>query len=166
MSLHYVDPDRPHSRRYRALMDFGRSRPGQFFARHVSFHADPWLYRATGGRYPRVLGGPVTAPLTSTGARSGQRRVCQLAYFHDGSDVILLASNSAKPTNPGWYYNLRADPECHLGDEEFRAAEVTDPDDYTRLYALAEQVYAGYRDYRIETVRAGRRIPVLRLTRR
>ena len=50
MSLHYVDPDRPHSRRYRALMGFGRSRPGQFFARHVSFQADPWLYRATGGR--------------------------------------------------------------------------------------------------------------------
>lgn len=166
MPLHHVDPDSPRSRRYAALVDFGRSRPGQFVARHVWFHVDPWLYRASGGRYPRVLGGPATAPLTSTGARSGQRRVCQLAYFHDGPDVILLASNSAKPTNPGWYYNLKSHPECRLGDETFGATEVTDPDEYARLYGLAEQVYAGYRDYRVKTARAGRHIPILRLTRR
>lgn len=164
MSLHYVDPHRPHGYRYTALMNFGRSRPGQFFARDVSFHVDPWLYRTTGGRYPRVLGGTVTAPLASTGAKSGRPRVCQLAYFHDGPDVIVLASNSAKPTNPGWYHNLKNNPDCALGDEEFRATEVTDADEYTRLYALAERVYAGYGDYRVQAAKAGRRIPILRLT--
>lgn len=115
MSLHYVDPHRPHGYRYTALMNFGRSRPGQFFARHVSFHVDPWLYRTTGGRYPRVLGGTVTAPLASTGAKSGRPRVCQLAYFHDGPDVIVLASNSAKPTNPGWYHELEEQPRLRPG---------------------------------------------------
>jgi hypothetical protein len=38
---------------------------------------------------------------------------------------------------------------------------LTDADDYARLYGLAEQVYAGWGDYRLTT--GGRRIPVFRL---
>jgi F420H(2)-dependent quinone reductase len=43
------------------------------------------------------------------------------------------------------------------------ATEVTDPDEYARLYGLAEQVYAGYADYQIRTAAIGRHIPVFRL---
>jgi hypothetical protein len=56
-----------------------------------------------------------------------------------------------------------AHPECQLGDERFVAAQVTDPDEYARLYGLAEQVYAGYGDYRVKTATIGRKIPVFRL---
>lgn len=163
MPLYYVDPHRMHSRRYRALEEFGRSRAGQFLARHFVFRVDPWLYRLSGGRYPRILGGCVTAPLISTGAKSGRPRVCQLAYLHDGPDVILMASNYAKPHHPGWYFNLKAHPECQLGGQKFVATEVSHGDGYARLYALAEKVYAGYRDYQTKTAQVGRRIPVLRL---
>jgi deazaflavin-dependent oxidoreductase (nitroreductase family) len=164
MPLHYVDPHSKHSRRYKALESFGRSRPGQFLSRHVSFRADPWLYRVTGGRYPGILGTTATAPLISTGAKSGRRRMCQLAYFHDGPDPILIASNWAKPKHPGWYYNLKACPECQLGDQRFLATEVTESDEYLRLYTFAEQVYAGYGDYRVKTAHIGRQIPIFRLT--
>ena len=107
---------------------------------------DPWLFRATGGRYPWVLGGPATAPLVTTGAKSGQRREHQLTYFHDGPDPILTASNYGGDKHPQWYYNLKANPQCEFGDEPFIATEVTDPDEYTRLYGLAEKVYAGWSD--------------------
>ena len=163
MPLHYVNPHHTHSRRYRALENFGRSRPGQFTARHVLFRIDPWLYRISGGRYPSILGGVATAPLVSVGARSGQPRVCQLAYVHDGADPILIASNYAKPSHPGWYYNLKAHPECRLGDAYFVATEVVDSAEHSRLYALAEKVYSGYGDYRAQTALAGRRIPIFRL---
>ena len=43
------------------------------------------------------------------------------------------------------------------------ATEVTDPDEYARLYGLAVQVYAGWGDYRLKTDPIGRRIPVFRL---
>jgi hypothetical protein len=33
-----------------------------------------------------------------------------------------------------WYYNLKAHPECELGGEKILATEVTDPDEYARLY--------------------------------
>jgi deazaflavin-dependent oxidoreductase (nitroreductase family) len=165
MPLHYVDPHQKRGRWYKALESFGRSRQGQFFSRHVLFRIDPWLYRVSGGRYPRIFGGTVTAPLVSTGAKSGQPREHQLAYFHDGSDPILVASNSGGPKHPQWYYNLKAQPECEFGDDRFVATEVTDPEEHARLFGLAEQVYAGYGDYRAMTDPVGRTIPVFRLKR-
>lgn len=101
----------------------------------------------------------VTAPLTSTGAKSAQPRVHQLSYFHDGGDPILVASNAGAPRHPQWYYNLKANPECQFGDEIFMATEVADPDEYARLFALAEKVYAGYGDTAPRQPRLGVRSP-------
>jgi F420H(2)-dependent quinone reductase len=42
------------------------------------------------------------------------------------------------------------------------AKEVTDSNEYARLFGLAEQVYAGYADYRVKTA-VGRHIPLFRL---
>jgi deazaflavin-dependent oxidoreductase (nitroreductase family) len=103
-----------------------------------------------------------TAPLTK-GAKSGQPREVQLAYFHDRADPILVASNYGGRRHPQWYYNLKAHPECEFAGEKFVATEVTDPDEHTRLYGLAEKVFAGYSDYRAETAAVGRHIPVFRL---
>jgi len=109
------------------------------------------------------MGAIINAPLVSTGAKSGLPRVVQLTYFHDGPDVILLASNYGGTRHPQWYHNLKANPDCEFGEQSFSAAEVTDPDEYARLFALAERVYAGYDDYRAKTAPAGRRIPIFRL---
>jgi deazaflavin-dependent oxidoreductase (nitroreductase family) len=163
MPLHYVDPNKKRGPLYKGFVRFARSRPGQFLAHHVTPRIDPWLYRATGGRYPSVLGSVASAPLMTTGAKSGQPREVQLTYFHDGSDPILIASNYGRPKHPQWYYNLRAHPDCEFGGERFVATEVTDSDEYARLYRLAEQVYAGYRDYRAKTAPIGRHIPIFRL---
>jgi deazaflavin-dependent oxidoreductase (nitroreductase family) len=166
MPLHYADPHKKHSRWNTALESFNRSRPGQFLAHHLWPRIDPWLYRATGGRYPWIIFGVSTAPLMTTGAKSDQPREHQITYFHDGPDPIVTASNYGGPKHPQWYYNLKAHPECELGDEKFLATEVTDPDEHARLYGLAEQYYAGWSDYRRKTDPIGRHIPVFRLTPR
>ncbi len=164
MRLHYVDPHQKRGRWYSAVERYARSRSGQFVGRHVFWHIDPWLYRLSGGRYPWILGGVATAPLVSTGAKSGLPRQHQLTYFHDGDAPILVASNAGAPRHPQWYHNVKAHPECRFGDELFVASEVTDPQECTRLFALAERVYAGYADYRDKTAAVGRRIPIIRLT--
>ncbi len=89
-----------------------------------------------------------------------------MTYFHDGPDVILIASNYGRRRHPSWYFNLTVHPECEFGDEPFTATEVTDPDEYARLFALAEKVYPGYDDYREKTSVTGRQIPIMRLTPR
>ena len=141
-----------------------RSGFGQFLAKRVAPKVDPWLGRISNGRVSLGMFNVPSATLKTTGAKSGQLRVAQVAYFHDGRDVVVLASNYGGGKHPQWYHNLVAHPDCELGDEAFRATEVTDPDEYARLFGLAEQHYEGFADYRAKTAPAGRTIPVFRLS--
>ena len=105
-----------------------------------------------------------SATLETVGTKSGQPRQIQVAYFHDNDEVIVIASNFGGAKHPSWYYNLMANPTCALGEEKFVASQVTDADEYRRLFDLAERYYGGFSDYRANTARIGRTIPVLRLT--
>jgi deazaflavin-dependent oxidoreductase (nitroreductase family) len=165
MPLRYVDPNKKRFAR-KAFAAFIRSPAGEVFVRYVAAPTDPWLERVTGGRVNWGAGIINTSTLRTTGAKSGQPRESQITYFHDGRDPIVIASNYGKATHPNWYRNLVAQPECEFGGEPFRAVEVTDPGEYERLYALAEQVYSGYHNYRDKARAAGRHIPVLRLESR
>jgi deazaflavin-dependent oxidoreductase (nitroreductase family) len=124
------------------------------------------IMKATGGRVRLNLAVPIVV-LSSTGARSGQRREIPLAYFTDGDDVILIASNYGGERHPAWYHNLLAHPECelHIGSRggRFLARETTGPD-RDRLYALA--VERLNRVFDLHQKRSGefRSIPVMRLT--
>lgn len=164
MPLPYADPHKKRGPLVALAEAFGRSAAGQAFARHVARRIDPWFFRLTGRSYTTLVGSVDQAPLKTTSAKSGRPRLNQLAYFHDGGQPILVASNFGGRRNPQWYHNLKAHPECEFGDETFIATEITDPDEYERVYALAVKAYAGYADYRAKTSTVGRRIPVFRLT--
>lgn len=77
-----------------------------------------------------------------------------------------LPPTSVAPNTRSGNYNLKAHPECTFGQEPFTATQVTEADEYGRLYELAERVYAGYGDYRQKTADTGRQIPIFRLTPR
>lgn len=167
MPVEHVDPNQGRSLIYRASVRFARTRVGRRWGMHVAPRIDPWLYRVTNGRYPVVMGMVLNAPLLTTGAKSGLPRLVHVVYFHDGPDPIVIASYGGEPKNPQWYYNLKANPECQFGGENFTATEITEPGEYARLYTLAERVYAGFGDYRAKMAgTGGRRIPVFRLTAR
>ncbi|MBF6090146.1 nitroreductase family deazaflavin-dependent oxidoreductase [Nocardia cyriacigeorgica] len=165
-ALRHVDPERKPSRVYRLVERFVRSRAGEAYVRNVGSHIDPWLDRVTRGRLMKREWLIATATLTTSGAKSGMPRSVQVGYFHDGQDVVVVASNYGGAVHPQWYYNLIAHPDCQLGGEPFVATEVADAAEYERLYALAEKVYAGWGDYRYKTAAVGRHIPVFRLTPR
>ena len=117
--------------------------------------------QATSGPF---LGRPVLI-LTTTGAKSGERRETPLAYTRDGDDVVIVASMGGAPRNPSWYHNLIANPRVtvELGGETFQAdARVTDPDERRRLYDRHADIFPGFRDYEAKTSRT---IPVIVLKR-
>ena len=64
--------------------------------------------------------------LTTTGAKSGQRHVNPLVYLADGERLFVFAAKNGAPTNPDWYYNLRAHPTVtvEVGTERFVATAV------------------------------------------
>jgi deazaflavin-dependent oxidoreductase (nitroreductase family) len=90
-----------------------------------------------------------------------------LAYFTDGDDVVLIASNYGGKTHPAWYHNLRAQPECqlHIGPRggSFLAKEAVGAD-RDRLYELAADRLSHV--FTLHDKRSGeaRTIPVMRLT--
>lgn len=166
MSLPFVDPERHSNAFNHAMTKFARSGLGKFFAQRIAAKTDPWLMRLSHGKISWGMFAVPSATLHMTGAKSGQPRHAQISYFHDGRDVIAVASNFGGSKHPGWYYNLKAHPECELGGDRFLATEVTEPTEYERLYGLAERSYPGYGDYRAKTAAIGRHIPVLRLAPR
>ncbi|MHC9296711.1 nitroreductase family deazaflavin-dependent oxidoreductase [Mycobacterium sp. LTG2003] len=123
------------------------------------------VQKATGGRLRLSVGIPVLV-LTSIGARSVKRYETPLAYFTDGDDVILIASNYGRDRHPAWFHNLRAHPDCelHIGPRggSFVAREAEDAD-RDRLYALAAaRLNKGWNVYEQRTDGI-RTIPVMRL---
>lgn len=129
---------------------------------------DPLLHGWTRGRYGHLVPMPF-ASMTTTGAKSGQPRTAAVIYFHDGDDVILIASNYGGTRHPAWYHNLRANPTAQLQrgrcSGTYVAAEVADEAERDRLFSLGDRVYPGYSEYRVRTAAMGRRIPIMRLRR-
>ena len=71
--------------------------------------------------------------LTTTGARSGQRRVSPMMYVPDGDRLLVIASNIGAPKHPDWYHNLVAHPgvTVEVGSETYDAtALVTEGADF------------------------------------
>ncbi len=134
----------------------------------VARYIDPVLHALTRG----PLGGWTPFPfvsMTTTGAKSGKRRTAAVLYFNEGDDLVLVASNYGGTRHPAWYHNLKADPSARLvrgrRSGTYAATEVTDEAERERLFALADQLYPGYADYRERTAVIGRRIPIMRLRR-
>jgi deazaflavin-dependent oxidoreductase (nitroreductase family) len=55
-----------------------------------------------------------TLLLTTTGARTGQKRTCGLPYWRVGNDYIVRGSNGGGPTDPHWCHNIRKNPDVRL----------------------------------------------------
>lgn len=122
-------------------------------------------FRANEGRVGGHFKNATLLLLHTTGAKSGQERVNPLATVEDDGRLVVVASKGGAPTNPDWFYNLKANPRVTVeyGTEKFDAlAEVTGEPERTRLYGKMEQMMPGFREYK---ERAGRVIPVVALTR-
>jgi deazaflavin-dependent oxidoreductase (nitroreductase family) len=166
-ALKHVDPERPPGGRLsRAYAALANTRFGRFLSRNVVWKLDPILMRATGGRVGMGLGLLPTALLETRGARSGAVRRNGVIYFHDGDRVTIVASKIGMDHDPAWFHNLRADPEVTFGGVPMRASVVDDEAERERLWALADQVFAPYADYRREAAGGGRVIPIVQLTPR
>jgi len=164
-SLPHVDPYARRGPVYRAYVRFLGTGLAAWLSRHVVWKVDPRLMRLTRGRLGMGLMLP-TALLQTRGARSGQTRRNGVIYFNDGEPVVIVASKLGAPEHPAWFHNVRASPDVLLGGVPFRAQVVEDEAERARLWALADRVFPPYAAYRERAGRAGRTIPIVRLTPR
>jgi len=138
-------------------------KPVSFFLARVLPHADAFMLRLTHGKrtITQIAGLPVIQ-LISTGAKTGQPRLSPLVGVIDGEKIALIASNFGQKHNPGWYYNLKANPQCFVqfnGRSGMYRAREAAGDEREAYWQTAVSYYKGYEAYRRRA--APRRIPVI-----
>jgi deazaflavin-dependent oxidoreductase (nitroreductase family) len=122
-------------------------------------------FRANHGKVGGGFDGAPMVLITTTGAKSGQKRTNPLVSQPSGDVLYIFASKAGAPTNPDWYYNLLAHPEVEVefGDDKFSAvASTVEGPERDRIYAKQVEVFPGFGDYEKATDRV---IPVVELRR-
>ena len=137
--------------------------------RPVTAFFAPWIHQVdkailklTKGKHTasEILGWDIVQ-LTTIGAKTGQLRTMPLLALFDDEKIALIASSLGRAHHPGWYYNLKKNPECNnqqKGRSKKYIARETESDERDKYWQLALSFYQGYEKYK---ERAGRKIPVM-----
>ena len=123
-------------------------------------------FRANEGRVGGMFESMPLLLLHHTGARSGTAYTNPLAYLRDGDRYVIFASKGGAPDNPGWYYNLKAQPETtiEVGTDTLDVhADEADTAERDRLFSTQAERSPAFAEYQ---AKAGRVIPVMVLTPR
>ena len=103
--------------------------------------------------------------LFTTGRKSGEERIHPLIYGRSGDDYLIVASHGGAPAHPGWYHNLKAEPEVEvqvMGDRFKAYARTADGDERPAMWA---EMVAQWPDYDRYQRKTDREIPVVVLER-
>lgn len=121
------------------------------------FEAHKRLYLLTSGLIGhRIPGGPSMLLLDNVGAKTGTKRTNPLVYLEDGDDYVVIASKAGWPDHPGWYHNLRANPDTsvQVGSRKVPVhARVATPEERKRLWPRVVRAWRGYATYQKRTER-------------
>lgn len=125
------------------------------------------VYKRTNGWIGHRVGLVPCLLLHTVGAKTGRQRSSTLAYARDGKDYLVTASNGGAPRSPGWYHNVKADPDVEINVGPRRFAVTAHPvvqgdPDYDRLWEVVNKVNKG--QYARYQQRTSRPIPIVRLT--
>ena len=124
-------------------------------------------FRLSGGRIGGSAYGAPVLLLNHTGAKSGKRRTSPLLYLPDGERMVIVASKGGYTKHPGWFHNLKANPDTQVelpreGKVAVRARQAS-PEERDELWPRAVDLYNGYAAYQRST---SREIPIVVLDRR
>ena len=146
----------------------GLDRPSTVRIIKVMSRVNTRIYRISGGRLGRKwrMGAAFRKPipiclLTTTGRKSGEPRTVPLCFLPDGANIVLVASQGGLPSNPQWYYNVKANPAVQIEIGRQRTdykARVAPPAERAQLWPKLVDLYADFDSYQSWT---DREIPVV-----
>lgn len=136
----------------RGLRRFASSGPGSWLFAKTAHHIDRPVFRMSKGRrtFGSMLTGLPIVMVTTTGAKSGKQRTVPVLGLPTEDGIAVIASNFGQHKQPGWYYNLRANPEGELAVDgqrrHFRAVEATG-ERRAQIWAAGLRIYPGWTQY-------------------
>jgi len=136
------------------------------------YEASPWDWvrkdadriLETGNTAGSEMKGKPIILLTTIGAKTGKVRKTPLMRVEHEGQYAVVASLGGAPTNPVWYYNIKAHPQVELQDgdvtKDYEAREVSG-DEKAVWWERAVEAWPDYAEYQTKT---DRQIPVFVLT--
>ena len=122
--------------------------------------------RENNGKVPGELEDLPGLIITTTGAKTGQKRAVPLAYHVVDGRLVIIASMGGAKRNPPWYHNLLKTPEVLVekdGESFLANAIVTDRADRDYLFQKVCEAMPPFAEYQART---NRTIPVIELQRK
>ena len=113
-------------------------------------------FRVDSGRVGGRFEGADLLLLSTTGARSGERRVNPLQYVRVGGRITVVGAYAGADLDPAWVHNLRANPHAHieLGEQSFAVlAHELPADEREPVWAQIITAERGFADYQSRTHR-------------
>jgi deazaflavin-dependent oxidoreductase (nitroreductase family) len=135
-----------------AMQHVAGSRPGAWLFARTLCHIDKALLRLSRGQVtvPAVVAALPVLTVTTTGARTGQRRTTPLLGVPAGDDIAVIGTNFGQSRTPAWYHNMRADPKVEVTYRNKTvkavAREAGDAEKQA-IWDRARPVYVGYDAY-------------------
>lgn len=121
-------------------------------------------FKANDGEVGGIFEGKPLLLLHHRGAKTGKERVSPLMYQDVNGSYAVFASKGGADTNPGWYHNLRANPDVtiEVGTDEIDVrARVAEGDEYYEIWERQKREFPQFAGYEERTSRD--RIPVILL---
>jgi len=134
------------------MQHIAATRAGAWFFARTLDDIDRALLRLSRGQLtvPGVLAGLPVLTVTTTGARTGQRRSAPLIGVPAGDDIAVIGTSFGQSRTPGWYHNMRADPKVEVTYRDKTvnaiAREAGDGERQT-IWEQAKTMYLGYQLY-------------------
>ena len=123
-------------------------------------------FRANRGRVGGHFEGRTLLLLTTTGAKTDIAHTTPVLFLRDGDRYVIFGSNGGAPRHPGWYHNVRANPDVlvEVGTESFPAqAAVLEGQERDVLFRRQADRDPSFDEYQDGMARV---MPVVALTER
>ena len=135
-----------------AMQHVAATRAGAWLFARTLDHIDSILLRLSRGQVtvPGVMAGVPVLTVTTTGARTGQRRSAPLLGVPAGDNIAVIGTSFGQSRTPGWYHNMRADPKAEVTyrDKTVKAiAREAGPEERRAIWDRAKTIYLGYEAY-------------------
>ena len=136
----------------------------RLYSQFLFIYLHNYIYIYSNGRFGKTISDRPCLILESIGGKTGKLRKNVLVYLKEDNFICIVASKGGNPKNPGWYHNLKNNPEAkiQIGRERFNvvAREIFDLERtewWKKMDFMNNGVYEQYQN------RTSRKIPVMLL---
>ena len=123
-----------------------------------------YTYIYSKGRIGKTISDRPCLILETIGGKTGKLRKNVLVFLKENNSICVVASKGGNPRNPGWYHNLKNNPEAkiQIGRDRFNVLakevyEIERNEWWKKMDYMNNGIYAQYQK------RTSRSIPVLLL---